>query len=490
MPPSNTIHVKDLKLDLRNFRTVPQPNEHSAIKSFITIKPDKFWALVLSLLDDGYIPTENIIVLREADGKLIVKEGNRRVGAIKLILGKIQATGLTIPANIVQRIGAINTTWKRENGRVPCSIYDMADYAKVERIVSRTHAKSEAAGRDPWNSVARARYNRDMAGTPEPGLDLLEKYLENGQNITTIEKERWSGDYSLTVLDEALKKLLPRLGLARISDLVRDYPTIVANRSELEDIMRDIGGNVIGFPAIRHLTDDVFTKYGIPPTPPPVAPSPTASTGATAATGTTSNPVSATAGLSTGPTAQSTPTGTPSTGTQLNSASTPTPVRGAANYSITDQRHVKALLRTFTPRGNNRQKVVTLRDEARKLDLTKTPIAFCFLLRSMFEISAKEYSNDNNLPTSTSRQRNGQTITQDKSLAELLNQAKNHLTTNNTDHARIRVLHSAITELTKPQGILSVTSLNQLVHSPTFYISPSDLCILFGNVFPLLNLMN
>ena len=108
----------------------------------------------------------------------------------------------------------------------------------------------------------------------------------------------------------------------------------------------------------------------------------------------------------------------------------------------------------------------------------------------MFEISAKEYCNDNSLPISTSRQRNGQTITQDKTLAELLNQAKNHLTANNTDLARVRVLHGAITELTKPQGILSVTSLNQLVHNPTFYIAPTDLCILFGNVFPLLSLMN
>lgn len=157
MPPTNTTHVNNLRLDLKNFRTVPQPDEHSALKSFITIKPEKFWALVNSLLDDGYIPTENIIVWRNDEGKLIVKEGNRRVGALKLILGKIPQTNLSIPANIVKRISEITTTWKRENGRVPCSIYETADLAKVEKIVSRTHAKAEAAGRDPWNSVARAR---------------------------------------------------------------------------------------------------------------------------------------------------------------------------------------------------------------------------------------------------------------------------------------------------------------------------------------------
>lgn len=483
MPPANTTHVNRLKLDLKNFRTVPQPDEHSALKSFITIKTDKFWALVSSLLDDGYIPTENIIVLRNEEGRLIVKEGNRRVGALKLILGKIPQRDLNVPANIAKRISEISYTWKRENGKVPCSIYDMVDIAKVEKIVSRTHAKAEAAGRDPWNSVARARYNRDMLSTAEPSLDLLEKYLLNGQNITSIEKERWAGDYSITVLDEAIKKILPRLGIARFVDLVSSYPQI-SKRNELEDIMRDIGGNVIGFPAIRHPTDDVFSKYGIHPAP---TPRPTVSGGATPAAAPGVTPNTATAGATppaTPPSASGTPTAQP------NTASRPVATTGSANYSITDQRHVKLLLRGFVPRGANRQKVVTLRDEARKLDVTKTPLAFCFILRSMFEISAKEYCSENGLPLTNTRQRNGQTLTQDKTLAELLNQAKTHLTANNTDQARTRLLHGAVTELTKPQGILSVTSLNQLVHSPTFYISPSDFCIYFGNVFPLLNLLN
>lgn len=333
------------------------------------------------------------------------------------------------------------------------------------------------------------RGNRDMLSTAESGLDLLEKYLLNGQNITSIEKGRWAGDYSITVLDEAIKKILPRLGIARFVDLVASYPQI-AKRNELEDIMRDIGGNVIGFPGIRNVTDDLFTKYGIPPVPTP-------------APGTTGATLGNTAAASPSSTAPSPPTAAPTAGaaattqagaaptTQANAAGRPAAATtGSANYSITDQRHVKALLRSFVPRGNNRQKVVTLRDEARKLDVTKTPLAFCFVLRSMFEISAKEFCRDNNLPLSTTRQRNGHSVTQDKTLAELLAQAKNHLTTNNTDQARLRILHGAITELTKTDGLLSVTSLNQLVHSPTFYISPNDFCILFGNVFPLLTLMN
>ncbi len=74
-------------------------------------------------------------------------------------------------------------------------------------MVSLAHAKGEKAARDPWNSVARARHNRDMKKVSEPGLDLLEKYLKQGQNLNGQQKDRWGGEYPLTVLDEAIRKI-------------------------------------------------------------------------------------------------------------------------------------------------------------------------------------------------------------------------------------------------------------------------------------------
>ncbi len=55
--------IKNLNLDLKNYRTVPQSNEGSAISALVSINPDWFWALTESLLTDGYHPTENILVL-------------------------------------------------------------------------------------------------------------------------------------------------------------------------------------------------------------------------------------------------------------------------------------------------------------------------------------------------------------------------------------------------------------------------------------------
>ncbi|WP_395005150.1 hypothetical protein, partial [Undibacterium sp.] len=158
-----------------------------------------------------------------------------------------------------------------------------------------------------------------------------------------------------------------------------------------------------------------------------------------------------------------------------------------AAVAIGDPRAVKRTLRKFSPLGNNRQKVVTLLKEILKLKLDDNPIAFCFLLRSMFEISAKAYCDDHQTvggPAYTKA--NGDHFT----LADILEKITKHLTNTMQDLAKVKVLHGAMTELKKKDGILSVTSMNQLVHNPLFSVIPKDIAILFGNIYPLLEAMN
>ena len=85
MSENKSVDVKKLKLDLKNYRTVAQDNEVSATVAMISLKPEWFWALAESLVREGYVPTENIIVLKEGRS-LRVKEGNRRIAALKLSL--------------------------------------------------------------------------------------------------------------------------------------------------------------------------------------------------------------------------------------------------------------------------------------------------------------------------------------------------------------------------------------------------------------------
>lgn len=463
MPTTTSLPVQDLKLDLKNFRTVPQGTEGNAIAALVSIKPDWFWALMESLLADGYHPTENILVL--AGGKsgtdYEVKEGNRRIAALKLIHGYARPNTFTIPSHIQDQIAKLTDAWKNANRIVPCAVYQQNEAAAVDRIVNLTHGKGEKAGRDPWGALPRARHNRDVNGASEPGLDLLESYLKRGQNITPAQKQRWAGEYNLSIADEAIKRLAPRIGLGSARDLADKYPK-TKYRDALEQILHNIGSGLLGFEEVR--SADFAVALGIPATAAQTGTTATQSGGGQSATS-ASGAQSSTA-----------------TGTSAKSGSMKRRAVG-----INDPRAVSRTLRKFQPLGNNREKVVTLLDEAKTLNVFKHPHAFCFLLRSMFELSAKAYCTDH---LKSGGPKMTKATGEEKHLADALRDITKHLTKNNTDKVMVKALHGAMTDLGRPNGLLSVTSMNQLIHHPQFVIDGNSVSTVFANVFPLLEAMN
>ncbi|MGA9390532.1 MAG: hypothetical protein WBV69_08815 [Candidatus Sulfotelmatobacter sp.] len=456
MPATTSLSVKDLKLDLKNFRTVAQPNEANAIAALVSINPDWFWALMESLLTDGYHPTENILVLTggKSGTDMEVKEGNRRIAALKLIHGYASRPSIAIPTHIEAMITAVTDKWKNANRLVPCAVYQQSEAEVVDRIVQLTHGKGEKAGRDPWSAVPRARHNRDRNGASEAGLDLLEKYLKQGQNITPAQKQRWAGQYNLSVLDEAAKRLAPRMGLASSRDLADSYPKIKF-RPALEKVLHDIGSEMVGFEEVR--TADFAVSDGIP----------AATTQASSSTATSGS----------------------GQGTSSTHQSSTSSRRGAKRkaVSIDDPRAVSRALRKFVPLGNNREKVVKLLDEARNLNVGKYPLAFCFLLRSMFEISAKAFCQDH---AKSGGPLMAKPSGEERKLVDVLRDITKHLTNTNKDKVMVRALHGAMTDLGNPAGLLSVTSMNQLIHHPKFVVDGRAVSTVFANIFPLLEAMN
>lgn len=463
MAETKSVKVTDIAIDLLNPRTIPQPDEPSALDTMISINPTKFWGLMESIIDDGYHPTENIILLKQKKNKLSVKEGNRRIAILKILLGKLQYQD--IPSDLTEKISTkINSGWKKENSEVPCMIYDQSEEESADRIVSRIHAKGEPAGRDGWTAVAKFRYDRDKKGVSAPALDLLEAYLKSGKNRSPQQAERWSGDYPITVLHEALPKIGRALNQATV-DFVKAYPK--KNKRLLDTILLDIGISNIGFKEVRDKTNFFGEKYGLfLPGTKPVQPSPVPS--APTGGGNTS-------GVQAGTGGQVTP--------QVPPGSPRKPKAVSANDPLSVSRKLKA----FKPKGGNREKLVTLLDELKTLDITSYPHAFCFLLRSLFEISAKVYCKENKKTANIQvTQKDGK----DKILVNILRDITNYITQNGANKEKTKELHGALTELAKKDGLLSVTSMNQLVHNPNFSVSPSDICLLFHNVFPLLEEMN
>ena len=479
MPSNELIDFKSLNLDLKNFRTVPQNSEEDAINAMISIKPERFHAIMESIIDDGYLLTENLIVIRNGS-HLIVREGNRRVAALKLIHGIYDLGNFGIPDSIISKVKNLDSEWRDNNLHIPCSIFNDHESEKVDKIVNLAHAKGEKASRDPWTAVARARHNRDQKKASEPALDLLEVYIKQGKNITVQQKERWSGDYNITVLDEAIRKIIIRLGYKSIPDLVKDYPHNKL-RPNIERIMLDIGSNILQFKHIRDTHIDFALVYDIPQfnkDPDETEPKVGSSEGQSAKSYSDSSKAKSDASSQDSSSSTTNP-----------SDDVTTPENGKPHSdifkaaAIGDPRYVSLMLKKFNPKGNDRQKIVTLRDELRSLKIKSNPIAFCFIIRSMFEISAKVYCTENSISV---KKANGN----DKSLVEQLREITSHLTKDKSNKELLKVLHGALTEMEKPVGILSVTSLNQLVHSQTFSVIPKDICTSFGNIYPLLEAMN
>lgn len=445
MPKTFPLKVEDLNLDLRNFRTIPQKNEEAALDTMVSIAPVRFWALCESLLESGYLPTENIIVLKTKTGEEVVKEGNRRIGALKLILGCLKLANHAVPNGISESIKNISESWKKANSSVPCAIYDYTEESLVDKIVTLAHGKGEKAGRDNWTSVAKARHNRDKNSANEYGLDLLEKYLKHGRNLTATEKESWSGDYPLTVLDDVMGRIASRVGLTSSKELAVQYPS-VSFKKNIEEILKDIGEERITFGTTRDKIMDFIATYGIP-----LPASPKSTGGKSAKNG---------------------------SGIRLGR-------KGIKAVSANDPRSVIRALRNFHPRGKGRDKIVTLLEEALSLRIDKHPHAFCFLLRAMFELSAKAYCSDNRISTKDKKKGS------DKTLADVLGSVTAHiLHGKKASDPLTKKLHGATTQLKKKEGILSVTSMNQLIHNPDFMVDDAHICMVFTNIFPLLIEMN
>lgn len=509
MATAQRVKIDDLQIDLHNFRTVVQKDEASALRTMIAIAPEKFWGLMDSLLEDGYLPNENIIVLKaKKTGELTVKEGNRRAGCLKLIHKLVPDFDVELPPHIQALIAGKDSKWLAENRTVPCVVYTAQEEATVDRIVSLTHGKGQKAGRDRWEAIARARHSRDKEGKSEPGLDLFEKYLQHAKNVTADQADRWSGSYPLTILDEALKKTAARFGVKTSRELADGYPKTKKVKI-LDDIIRDIGLELFGFNDIRTTSFDFFTqRYGLADPlagnsgggagVPPAGGGGAGGAGAPPAGGGAGGAGAPLAGGGAGG------AGTPPAGGGAGGAGGAPPGgannpggRGKAKAAAgNDPKSVKQVLARFAPRGPEHQKLATLTKELKTLNLENAPHAFCFVLRSMFEIAAKQFASAHGISTTKSggQQKTGKTCGQcgavlpstpsaakDKTLMELLREASSTLTHGKpTMDPLVKRLHGALQELGKPHGILSVTSLNQLVHNTKFSATAADISIVLA----------
>lgn len=466
MPTVSQLEVDKLVLDLDNFRTIQQTSEKKAIETMIALSSTNFWALLESLISNEYYPTENILVLRTSSNYL-VKEGNRRIAALKI--ARKQITSIPLNSVLQDKVNALTPEWMENTKLVPCVVYDIAEIDSLMKQISLIHGKNEKAGRDAWTSIARARFDRNIKHVKSPVLDLLENYLRSDNGLSETQLERWSGDYPLTVLQEALSKLVPHLKFTSIEELCINYPD--KNKLILNKVMFAIGIHELDFPKIRKSQDFFGYKYGIrrPRTPsntPKVNPM---------AQGTNNPPAGASSPKTSGPEK-----------TTENGAGQDT---NPASISNLKPQAVYAKLKQFTPHGSNREKLTALVDELKLLKIEKHPHSFCFLLRSLIEISAKIYADEHRAdgcPSYEDPKRPGT----DKILKKFLGEIYNYITTkDDAGKRKEKTLIGLKTEMNNDNSLF-VDSLNQLIHNTDYSMPTQSICVLFNNLFPFIQELN
>ena len=341
---------------------------------------------------------------------------------------------------------------------------------KVNEQISLIHGKAEKASRDTWKAIAKARFSRNINKKEELGLDLFDKYLNNNFEISDAQKKKWSGVFPITILDEILPKLSSYLNYSNIKQLIEDYPK--RNNELIDSIIFDIGNGLLGFQDVRDicfLKDDKYSQL--------------AETNFASEAGfeAESDKKAENNKSEMAEETQKTYTSNNNTAKQENVK------RKTLSQSLSNQRSVRRVLRNFKPHGKDNEKVVTLRDEMLQLDIAKNPLAFCFLLRSMIEISLKVFAQ--NSPNSFSVEEvSNKGKLYSRELRKIIDDAISFFV--EKDVSNQKKLYGAKVTLGNDNSILSVTSLNQLIHNPKFSLSSGDICRGFHNIFPLIELLN
>lgn len=435
----------------------------------IAVGEKDFWGLADSILEEGYTGEGNLIVLREGDNpeKLVVKEGNRRLAAIKLVRELLSLDDdVDIPVATKRRMARLTASERADKKDIPVLIYPAEEADIVDRIVARKHGKGGYAGRAEWNSVPRARHNRAQ-GANEYGLDLLEKYLEKGKNLTPQEQALWEGDYPVTILDEALSRTVAFLDRAvSVKELVAAYPR-TPHRVALESMMAAIGRHRLKFPDMRKKGDEKWSPepYGF---------------------------VRPASEVDTPDTSDAPKPAEPATGDSAGGASNADTGNdggvdsgGTKPDAFNTYKDLQAWFKALKVNGDHREKVAILAKEATKINVDSAPHAVAFLVRSMFELSAKayckEHAGEKGVPTYGDA--NGRL---EKALLAIIA----HIRNVEGDQA---LLYGAELELKhdeKDPHFLSTKSMNQLVHNPQFLIDGTRFLRSFANLKYLLEALN
>jgi len=176
---NSKIGLAKLELDLKNPRFMETRNQKEAIAMMLDKRGNEIYNIAKDILDHGQNPTDLIAVFKRDDGTFVVKDGNRRVTAMKLMMDP-KLIDKSDTSNR-KRYSELNRRIDRSNYKyVSCIVFDDED--EVDQWVERSHSGAQdGIGHVKWDPIQKMRFAARKGG-PNPTLKIYD-YVIYSKNM-------------------------------------------------------------------------------------------------------------------------------------------------------------------------------------------------------------------------------------------------------------------------------------------------------------------
>jgi len=190
------IGLGKLMISTDNPRFKETKDQNEAIAIMLAKKGDEIYNMARDMLEVGQNPTVDISVYASPDGTYKVKDGNRRVTAIKLMMHP----------SLVPKADKVNKKrYKELNGKIDrskyryidCTVFD--DENEADLWVERNHSGFQnGIGQVQWDAIQKKRFASKRSNTVDPAVQVYD-YVTAQRGIEARDK------FPITTLERLLR---------------------------------------------------------------------------------------------------------------------------------------------------------------------------------------------------------------------------------------------------------------------------------------------
>ena len=427
----SNISINDLFLDNDNPRISSQLDEKSCVAAILKNNESKMLNLAEDIAKNG-LHAENIIVSKPEDDssgtKWIVRDGNRRIAAIKLLNEPGKA-----PEILREKLSKITKQYDNFPTTVNCVEYPDENY--LVRFLQLKHGgMNDGVGQVGWGPVAKAIYS-EKNNEIDPNikaLNLLRWAKENG-NID------FDDNFQITTLADRImsRENLRRIGFKLDKDNVVLIGDASATLNKVSRIISDIynghknSRNLDTADQQRQYIDELCAQYGE------------------------------------GTATQANSGGQTATDSSINQQNNQISIPGAASTTTirafrppTGPQHRKRIFyrgRIGFTVPDSQVKARTILSEINSLDTSKNPLAAAMLLRGLIELSTYNYIKVNSISITN----------KDDSFAKMIRKCAQHMyNSSKINKSKLLLIEK---HMTNPLDIMHINTLNAYMHDPSYH---------------------